>query len=138
METALKNLYYALGEACYAVAMADGEVQVEERIRLTEILKKEFSQSAAKDIVETEIIFALLNKERTDAGTAMDWAINEIKTNSHYFSTDLKCHFISTMIKVADSSKSVGSEEKAMLMRFINEVIDIHEDKLLSPPTADK
>lgn len=93
METALKNLYYALGEACYAVAMADGEVQVEERIRLNGILKKEFSQSAAKDIIETEIIFNLLNKERTDATTAMEWAIREIKTNSHYFSTDFKMSF---------------------------------------------
>lgn len=138
METALKNLYYALGEACYAVAMADGEVQVEERIRLIDILKKEFSNSAAKDIIETEIIFNLLNKERTDAATAMEWAIKEIKTNSHYFSTDLKCHFISTMIKLADSSETIIAEEKKMLLYFISEVIDIHEDKLLSPPTADK
>lgn len=138
METAIKNLYYALGEACYAMAMADGMIQVEERTQLNSILKKEFSQSASKDIIETEIIFKLLSKERPDAETAMDWALNEIKTNSHYFSLDMKCHFISTMIKVAHSFPTVTGDEKKMLMRFIEGVLDIREDKMLSKPTSDK
>lgn len=42
------------------------------------------------------------------------------------------------MIKVADSSDIIVPEEKRMLMYFISEVMDIREDKLLSPPTADK
>lgn len=138
METAVKNLYYALGEACYAMAMADGTIQPEERTQLNGILKKEFSQSLSPDILETEIIFKLLAKEQADAETAMNWALNEIKINSHYLSLDLKCHFISTMIKVAHSFKTVTKEEKRMLMKFIQELIDIQEDKLLSTSTADK
>ena len=138
METAVKNLYYALGEACYAMAMADGIIQVEERTQLNGILKKEFSQSISKDIIETEIIFKLLSKESTDASIALDWALNEIEANSHYFSLDMKCHFISTMIKVAHSFASVTKKEKIMLMRFIEGVLYIGEDKLLSESTADK
>ncbi|WP_317896950.1 hypothetical protein [Aurantibacillus circumpalustris] len=138
METAVKNLYYALGEACYAMAMADGAIQVEERTMLSDILKKEFSQSISKDIIETEIIFKLFSKDLTDTQTAMNWAIKEIKANSHYFSTDMKCHFISTIIKVADSFPPIVKKEKALLMKFIEEVIDIKEDKLLSSKTADK
>jgi uncharacterized tellurite resistance protein B-like protein len=138
METAVKNLYYALGEACYAMAMADGTIQVEERTQLNTILKKEFSQSISKDILETEIIFKLLSNKRADAKTVMKWALSEIKANSHYFSLDMKCHFISTIIKVAHSFPKVTREEKKMLMQFIEGVIDIKEDKLLSQTTADK
>lgn len=138
MENPVKNLYYALGEACYAIAMSDGLVQVEERTKLNGILKSEFGRSVSKDINETEIIFQLLNKERSDAKTAMDWAINQIKVNGHYLSTDLKCHFISTIIKVADSFAPVTQEEKKMLLSFISEIVDIHEDNLLSANTADK
>ena len=138
MENPIRNLYYALGEACYAIAMSDGVVQVEERMQLNAILKKEFSQSVSKDLVETEIIFNLLNKEQVNAKTALNWSIKEIKANSHYFSTDMKCHFISTIIKVADSFAPVTEEEKKMLLSFISEIIDIREDKVLSPPTSDK
>jgi len=138
METAVKNLYYALGEACYAMAMADGMIQVEERTQLNTILKREFSQSVSKDIIETEIIFKLLSKERADAETAMNWALHEIRANSHYLSLDMKCHFISTIIKVAHSSPVITSAEKRMLMRFIEGVLDIREDTLLSKGTSDK
>jgi|GEM_PF-1192248 len=138
METPLKNLYYALGEACYAMAMADGIIQVEERTQLNAILKKEFRQTASKDIIETEIIFKLLSKERADAQTSMNWALKEIKANSHYLSLDMKCHFISTIIKVAHSFPTIAPEEKKMLMYFIEGILDISEDKLLSPITADE
>lgn len=138
MENPVKNLYYALGEACYAIAMSDGIIQVEERTKLEGILKKEFSKSLSKDLNETEIVFQLLNKERMDAKTAMQWAIKEIKANAHYLSTDLKCHFISTIIKVADSFTPVTQEEKKMLLSFISEIVDLREDGILSPQTADK
>lgn len=138
MENPITNLYYALGEACYAMAMADGIIQVEERTQLNAILKKEFSQSSSKDIIETEIIFNLLSKERADANIAMEWALNEIKANSHYLSLDMKCHFISTMIKVAHSFPAFTEEEKKILMHFIDGVIDIREDDLFGKSTSDK
>ena len=138
MEHPISNLYYALGEACYAIAISDGEVQLEEKNKLGDILKKEFSQSIGRNIDETSIIFQILNKEKSNAQTAMEWAVKEIKTNGHYLSTDLKCHFISTMIKVADSFAPITSEEKKMLLNFISEIIDLHEDKLLSKDTRDK
>lgn len=138
MKNPISNLYYALGEACYAIAIADGVVQVEERNKLSEILKKEFAHTTAQDIDETEIIFQILNKERANAKMAMTWAIKEIKTNAHYLSTDLKCHFISTIIKVADSFAPITQEEKKMLLSFISEVVDIQEDKMLSASSADK
>lgn len=138
MKNPISNLYYALGEACYAIAIADGVVQVEERNKLSEILKKEFAHSGAKDIGETEIIFQILNKERANAKMAMSWAIKEINTNAHYLSTDLKCHFISTIIKVADSFAPITLEEKKMLLAFISEVVDIQEDKMLSASSTDK
>ncbi len=138
MENPISNLYYALGEACYAIAISDGNVQLEEKNKLTSILSKEFANSEGQDIDETSIIFQILNKEKVSAETAMDWAINEIKTNSHYLSTDLKCHFISTIIKVADSFAPITKEEKKLLLAFITEVVDIKEDPLLSKPSSDK
>jgi len=138
MENPISNLYYALGEACYAIAFSDGSIQLEEKNKLSEILKKEFANSETKDIDETSIIFQILNKERISSETAMNWAINTIKINSHYLSTDLKCHFISTIIKVADSFSPITKDEKKMLLAFISEVVDINEDKLLSKPTFDK
>lgn len=138
MENPISNLYYALGEACYAIALSDGIVQLDEKNKFTDILKKEFANSEVQDIDQTSIIFQILNKEQVKAQTAMEWAIKEIKTNSHYLSTDLKCHFISTIIKVADSFAPIAKEEKKMLLDFITEVVDIKEDKLLSSSTANK
>lgn len=138
MENPISNLYYALGEACYAIAISDGNVQLEEKNKLSSILSKEFANSEGQDIDETSIIFQILNKEKVSAETAMAWAINEIKTNSHYLSTDLKCHFISTIIKVADSFAPITKEEKKLLLTFISEVVDMNEDQLLSKPSSDK
>lgn len=138
IENPVRNLYYALGEACYAIAMCDGAVQAEERNKLSGILKKEFSHALSKETDEAEIIFHILNKKRTSAQTAFDWAISELKTNGHYLSSDLKCHFISTLIKVAASFSPVTESEKNMLLEFISKILDIQEDMILSAPTADK
>lgn len=138
MENPVRNLYYALGEACYAIAISDGAIQMEERSKLSEILKKEFSKTLANETDETEIIFHILNKERASGKTAFNWAIGELKTNSHYLSSDLKCHFISTLIKVAGSFAPVTEAEKNILLEFISKILDIKEDIVLSAPTADK
>jgi uncharacterized tellurite resistance protein B-like protein len=138
MENPVRNLYYALGEACYAIAMSDGAVQAEERIKLTEILKKEFSKTISNETEETEIIFHILKKEGASGKTAFNWAIKELAANSHYLSADLKCHFISTLIKVAGSFPPITGAEKDMLLEFISRILDIKEDLVLSQSTSDK
>ena len=55
MENPISNLYYALGEACFAIALSDGKIQEEEKNKLEGILKKEFAQSTSKDIDSTTL-----------------------------------------------------------------------------------
>jgi tellurite resistance protein len=59
--TPIQNLYMALGEAAYAVAMADGKVQNEEHEKFERILKAEFSKHGL-DFDYAEIIFKVLKK----------------------------------------------------------------------------
>jgi uncharacterized tellurite resistance protein B-like protein len=126
--TPLENLYYALGELAYAVAFADGEVQKEEQEQFREFLKTQLEHNPHVDF--SDIIFKLLEKKKHNSVTAYDWAINEVRTNSHYLSPELKHTFISVMENVAEAFPPVTKNEKTLLDRFRSDIAPLQGDPI--------
>jgi hypothetical protein len=63
-----------------------------------------------------------------DSRTAYDWAIHEIKNNSHYLSPKLKEKFIRVMERIAEAYPPVTTDEKQMIERFRREIEPLKGD----------
>jgi uncharacterized tellurite resistance protein B-like protein len=125
--TSVENLHYAIGELAYAVAFADGKVQSEERKKFHNIVEAEL-KAGDRDFDISDIIFRLMEKDRTDSKTTYDWAMKEIRINSHYLSPELKKTFIRVMEKVASAFSPVRWEEESLINRFKKDIAIIHGD----------
>lgn len=125
--TPLQNLYYAIGEMAYAIAVSDGEVQKAERQKLADLLKAELEKgSEGFDI--SGIIFNILDKQKATLEQACDSSIREIRLNSHYLSPEMKESFLSVIHKVADAYPPVTDEERALIGKFRDELARLQGD----------
>lgn len=125
--TPLENLHSAIGQLAYAIANSDGKVQQEERKRFHSIVEAELR---CKDYAfeVSDIIFQIINKDKTDAETTYKWAMNEIRLNSHYLSPQLKETFIRVMEKIAKAYPPVCLSEQVMISRFKKDIAQINGD----------
>ena len=125
--TPTENLHYAIGELAYAIARADGEVQKEERLKFQSIVEAELRcKDHSFDI--SDIIFQIMNKDKTSTKDAYDGAMKQIHTNSHYLSPKLKATFISVMEKVAKAYKPVTIDEMLLIEKFKKDIAALHGD----------
>lgn len=125
--TPVENLHYAIGELAYSVACIDGKVQNEEKKKFHSIVEAELRcKDSGFDI--SNIIFRLMEKDGTDPETTYDWAMKEIRLNSHYLSPELKKTFIRVMEKVAKAFLPVTSSEQKLIERFKKDIELIHGD----------
>lgn len=125
--TSLENLYYAMGEMAYAVAFSDGEVQKEEREKFQEIITTGLKEHHVEFDV-SDIIFQMLEKDKVSSTTVYDWAIKEIKANSHYLSPALKSTFINIIERVAEAFPPITTDEMNLLQRFKKDILSIEGD----------
>jgi uncharacterized tellurite resistance protein B-like protein len=125
--TPLKNLHYAIGELAYAVANADGKVQNQERLRFHDIVAAEL-RIKHFDFDISEIIFRIMDKDKTDVKTAYNQAMKDIRLNSHYLSPELKQKFIRVMEKVAKAFKAVSEEERSLIDKFKCDIQHVYGD----------
>ncbi len=117
----LQSLHLAIGELAYTVALADGEMQEEEKKKFHSIVEAEL-RCKDYDFDVADIIFQVMEKHKADIETTYKWAMNEIKINSHYLSPELKQTFISVMIKIAKAYPPITSEESAIIERFKKDI----------------
>lgn len=125
--TPIENLHYAIGHLAYAVAKIDGKVQNEERMKFHNIVAAEL-RSKDYDFQISDIIFQIIDKDRMDAETTYNWAMKEIKLNSHYLSPELKATFLRIMEKIAKAFPPVTPEEKCIIARFKMDIEKIKGD----------
>jgi len=125
--TALENLHYAIGELAYAVAKADGEVQKEERLKFHNIVEAEL-RCKDYNFNVSDIIFQIVDKDKTSLQEAYDSAMKQIKTNSHYLSPELKATFIKVMEKIANAYKPVTVNEQNLIEKFKKDIEPIIGD----------
>jgi uncharacterized tellurite resistance protein B-like protein len=125
--TSTENLYYAIGELAYAIARADGNVQKEEQQRFHDLVAEHMkNKEYAFDV--SDIIFQVMAKDKQDAETTYEWAMHQIKINSHYLSPELKETFIKVMETVARAYPPVTIEEQNLIDKFKKDIAPINGD----------
>lgn len=125
--TPIESLHYAIGELAYSVAHADGIVQKEERKKFHDIVEAELRcKDYAFDI--SDIIFKMMDKDRTNSDTSYNWAMDQIRLNSHYLSPKLKETFIRVLEKISKAYPPVTSAEQNIIDRFKKDIAGIHGD----------
>lgn len=127
--TSLQNLHYAIGQLAYAIARVDGKVQHQERQKFHDIIAVEL-RCNDYDFNISDIIFGIMDKDNMDTETAYNWAIKEIKLNSHYLSPQLKKTFIKVLEKVAEAYSPVTDEEKNIIERFKKDIEPVIVDPI--------
>lgn len=125
--TATENLHYAIGQLAYAIACADGDVQKQEREKFHSIVLAEL-RCGDNSFNVSDIIFRIMDKDRIPTREAYDWAMKQIKTNSHYLSPELKATFINVMEKVAKAYQPVTLDEMLLIEKFRKDIEPIHGD----------
>lgn len=126
--TSKENLHTAIGELAYAIARADGNIQKEEKVKFKDLVQAQIkSGNAFFDV--TDIMFQVIEKDKfVSATTAYEWAIKEIRQNSHYLSPDLKDTFIRILEAVAKAYPPVTASEAALIDRFKKDIEPIEGD----------
>lgn len=119
--TPLENLHYAIGELAYAFARVDGKVNPEERKKFEQLIKLGFKQKDY-DYDVSDIIFKILDKDKRDTETAYNWAIKELKNNSHYLSPELKACALKIMHSISEAFPPFTKEEQELYNRFKTDI----------------
>ena len=133
-----ENLHYAIGQLAYAVAKADGEIQKEEREKFANIVAAEL-RMYDEDFSVSDIIFQVLDKEKfIKAKDAYDWAMDQIRLNSHYLSPKLKETFIKVMEKIAKAYPPVTIDEMEIIEKFKKDITPIYGDPVYYTETTRK
>lgn len=123
------SLHYAIGLIAYCMAAADGTVQSEERTKFKKIVDIELRcKDEAFNV--SEIVFQMMDKQHHDIETTFTWAINQIKTYSHYLSPEIKLTFMIVLKKMIEAFPPVLPEEKALYDRFIAEFEPLKGDPI--------
>lgn len=112
-------LIQALAELAYSIALADGELQEEEKNAFYEIIDTELRQDAswAKDR------FKLLEeKVNPSIEQCYKFAMFAIKTNRNFFDDTLKMKFLNVITRVADSVNGLEPSEVELIERFKKDI----------------
>jgi len=111
-----QHLYYALGILAYAVAKADGKVQLEEKHMIHEIVSNEIDHNL--NFNYAEIIFDLLQKDDRSFDQVYEWALNEMEMSKHQFTDSMKTEFVNVINKMAAAFPPNSEEEQALINQF--------------------
>lgn len=115
--TPIQQLHYAMGLVAYAMSGIDGKVQKQEREKFFNIVSAELRYHNY-DFSISDIIYRVLDRDKTDAKTAYEWAMNEIRLNSHYLDPKMKELYIRVVDKIAKAFPPVTAEERDLLEQF--------------------
>lgn len=122
-----QQLYSALGQVAYAIAMADGEAQIEEKEKFHQIIT-EAAQKYDKDFDFADVMFQLMDQDHMDVETAYDWAIKQFKLGSNRLTDELKNNIIKILIDVAKAYPPVEIEEMDILERIQKDLDEIQDN----------
>jgi uncharacterized tellurite resistance protein B-like protein len=119
-----QNLYYALGIFAYAVAKADGTVQLEERNELHKIVQEEIDHDM--DFTYVEIIFKILQKDKAGFEEVHQWALDALEKGKYYLTEKIKAQFVTVLKRVADAFPPKEQAEHDLINTLIREINDFN------------
>ena len=116
---AKENIHRAMGSLAYSIAMADGEVQNEEKEIILKLAQKEFELSDT-DNEWIRKMFEQLSNSKPSLNEAYTFAIDTLEANRHDYDFDdaMKQKCISFMKKIADAFSEISSSETSVIHRF--------------------
>ena len=133
--TPTENLHYAIGEMAYAIARADGAVQKEERQKFHDIVAAELRMKDQGFNI-SDIIFKIMDKDKTSTEDAYNWAMGQICVNSHYLSPQLKETFIKVIEKLAKAYAPVTIDETDIIEKFKKDIAPLKGDPIYYEATT--
>ena len=120
--TGKERMYFGLGLAAFAVAKADGKIDLEERNKLHDIVTTSLN-CQDEGINISEIIFHVLGKhDNFEIENLYNLAIKELTEYKRYLTADMRSDFPAILEKVARSSEPVTAEEHQLIERFRNDI----------------
>lgn len=122
-----ERLHYALGLIAYAMSGIDGAIQKAERQKFHDIVAAELRYHHY-DFNVSDIIYQVMDRDKTDPLTAYDWALREIELNSHYLDPKTKELYLRIAEKIAKAFPPVTEEESNLLERFRNDIAPFKGD----------
>ncbi|MBL6963932.1 MAG: hypothetical protein ISR55_08915 [Bacteroidetes bacterium] len=124
-----KQFYIELGKLLYAVAKADGKVQLEEVQDLHKLVRDvllktenktdEFGTNSA---FYTEFEFETMLDSKAEMNEAYKSFIKFVNINKEHITDDLKNICISSVEKIADAFEGIVPQEKAFIDKFKNDL----------------
>lgn len=120
---AKENIHIAMGSLAYAIAMADGVVQPEEKELIRKLAQKEFELTdSANEWISK--MFDKMEKDKVSVDDAYTYAIDTLESNRYDYDFDesVKKQCISFMQKVAEAFDETSNDERSVLIRFMEDI----------------
>ncbi|MCU0416783.1 MAG: TerB family tellurite resistance protein [Cytophagaceae bacterium] len=116
---AKENIHRAMGSLAYAIAIADGTIQPDEKKTIINLALKEFKMSDT-DNEWINNMFNHLEKQKIGLEDAYNYALDTLEANRYDFDFDagMKEKCIVFMRKVADAFGDVDRQEQSLIERF--------------------
>jgi len=120
---AKKNIHVAMGSLAYAIAMADGSVQEQEKDTIKKLAQKEFELSDEDNEWITKV-FNQLEEEKVSLDDAYNYAIDTLEANRFDYDFDeiMKKKCVNFMQKVAEAFDETSNDERSVLTRFLVDI----------------
>ena len=115
-------LIQALAELAYSMALADGELQSDEKAAFYQIIKSELTSDSEWAINRFRL---LENKVAPDLKQSYDFALFTIKSHRSEFDEDMKSKFINVISKVAHAFEGLSVEERKFIERFEKDIANL-------------
>ncbi len=118
-----QNIHIAMGSLAYAIAKADGVIQLEEIATIKKLALEEFEVEDV-DSEWIEKMFKKLERDNITIEDAYNYAIDTLEANRYDFDFDLvmknKC--IKFMSRIADAFADTSLAEQAIIEKFNQDV----------------
>lgn len=114
-----KNIFKAMGSLAYAIAVADGEIQPEEKSTIKKLVLNEFDLSDIDNAWITNMFNELEEKQIT-LEDAYQYALDTLESNRFAFDFDeeMKKKCIRFIERTADSFDGIDNNERQIIKRL--------------------
>lgn len=114
-----KNIFKAMGSLAYAIAVADGEIQPEEKSTIKELVLNEFDLTDIDNAWITNMFNELEEKQIT-LEDAYQYALDTLESNRYAFDFDeeMKRKCLNFIERTADSFDGIDKNERQVIKRL--------------------
>ena len=122
-----QHLYYGFGQVSYAVAMADGHIQDEEKVKFKQIVA-ECINKCDVDFDYAEIIFQVLDRQQDfTQDHYYSNGMHNIYLGEQHLSENIKIEFTKSLMEIAEAFPPYEVSEMNILHQFKQDIENLEE-----------